>query len=65
MSVWWLVFTGVDLYIGLIALDVLARSESVPPEKLPRLAIVKKVVIAALAVVAILLVVTIWRGRST
>jgi len=41
MSVWWLVFTGVDLYIGLIALDVLGRSGSAPPEKQSRLAVVK------------------------
>jgi hypothetical protein len=61
---WWLVFTAVDLYLGLIALDVMARSEAIAPEKLPRLAVAKKVVIASLVVVAVLLVMMIWRGKS-
>ena len=61
---WWLVFTAVDLYLGLVTLDVLARSEAIAPEKLPRLAIAKKIVIASLVVVAVLLVIVIWRGRS-
>lgn len=61
---WWLVFTAVDLYIGLVALDVMVRSESIPPHKLRGVAIAKKAFIAALVVVAILLVVTIWQGRS-
>jgi hypothetical protein len=58
---WWLVFTAVDLYIGLIALDVMVRSGSIPPHKLPGVAIAKRVLIASLAVVGIALVVKIFR----
>ena len=45
----WILFTAIDLYLGLILIDVLARSESLPPEKLRRLAVAKKALIAALA----------------
>ncbi|MBZ5719530.1 MAG: hypothetical protein LAO03_04035 [Acidobacteriia bacterium] len=58
---WWLVFAAVDLYIGLVALDLLARSDAVPPEKLPRLAIAKKVVLVSLVFVGVALVAKIWR----
>jgi hypothetical protein len=62
MSVWWLVFTGVDLYIGLIALDLLGRSGSIPPEKQGRLAVTKKVVIALLVLVVIAIIAKVlWR----
>lgn len=50
---WWIVFTAVDLYLGLIVIDVLARSESLPPEKLHRLAVGKKILIGALAATAV------------
>ncbi|MBZ5597694.1 MAG: hypothetical protein LAN83_05170 [Acidobacteriia bacterium] len=58
---WWLVFTAVDLYIGLVALDVMVRSGSIPPHKLKSVAIAKKILIASLVVVGIALVVKIWR----
>jgi hypothetical protein len=58
---WWLVFTAVDLYIGLIALDVMVRSGSIPPHKLKSVAIAKKTLIASLVVVGIALVIKIWR----
>jgi hypothetical protein len=58
---WWLVFTAVDLYIGLIALDVMARSGSIPSHKLRGVAIAKKVLIAALVVTGVLLIFKIWR----
>jgi len=44
---WWIIFTAVDLYIGLIILDLMAKS--LPPEKQPRLARAKKMVIVLLA----------------
>jgi hypothetical protein len=50
----------VDLHIGLIALDVMVRQGSTPPHKLRRVAIAKKVLIAALVVVGMALVVKIW-----
>jgi hypothetical protein len=58
---WWLVFTAVDLYIGLIALDVMVRSGSIPPHKLRGVAVAKKILIASLVVVGIVLVVMIFR----
>ena len=58
---WWLVFTAVDLYIGLIALDVMAKSGSIPPHKLRGVGIAKKVLIVALVGVGIALVVTLVR----
>jgi hypothetical protein len=57
---WWLVFTAVDLYIGLIALDVMVRSGSIPPHKLRGVGIAKKVLIATLVVVGIALIVKMW-----
>ena len=59
---WWLVFTAVDLYLGLVALDVFARSGTVAPEKLPRLAIAKRVVIVSLVVVGLLIICTLLSG---
>ena len=56
-SMWWFVFTAVDLYIGVVALDLLARSGSISPEKLPRLAVARKVTFLSLAVVVVALLV--------
>ncbi len=55
MSIFWLIFTAVDLYIGVVALDLMKGT--VPPEKLPRLAVVKKILIAATLVVVAMIVV--------
>ena len=43
---WWIVFAAVDVYIGLVILDLLARS--MPPEKMPRMKIAKKALVAIL-----------------
>jgi hypothetical protein len=51
---WWLLFTVIDLYIGLIVIDVMAKSGSIPPEKMPRLEIAKKITIGAIAVLGAL-----------
>ena len=54
---WWVLFTAVDLYIGLIAIDVIEKSGSVPTEKVPRLRIAKKITIGAIAVLAVVFLV--------
>jgi hypothetical protein len=56
---WWTIFTGIDLYIGLIILDTL--KESVPPEKQKRLAAARKVALALLAATAVVLIAQIIR----
>jgi hypothetical protein len=56
--VWWIVFTAVDLYIGLVLLDLFARSA--PPEKMPRIRIARKIMIVTLVVLAIAFVAKIW-----
>lgn len=48
---WWIVFTAVDLYIGLVVLDAVASG--LPPEKQPRLAVAKKVIVALIGLLAI------------
>ncbi len=58
---WWTIFAGIDLYIGLIVLDSLAGS--LPPEKQKRLAAARKIVLAALGATALLLAVQILRRR--
>ena len=40
---WWLVFTAIDLYLGVVVIDTLARGESLSDEKRHRLAKAKKV----------------------
>jgi hypothetical protein len=56
---WWTIFTGVDLYVGLIIIDVL--KESVPLERQKRLAIARKVTMALLGVTVIVLIAQIIR----
>ena len=56
---WWTIFTIVDLYIGLIVLDSLASS--VPPEKIKRLQVTKKVILGLLLVSGIVLVLQLVR----
>ena len=40
---WWLVFTAIDLYLGVVILDTLARGDSVSEEKRHRLLKARKV----------------------
>ena len=61
-EMWWTVFTLADLYIGLIAID--AMTPSVPQEKLARLRVVRKIVIALIGVSAIVLAVQIARRNG-
>jgi len=58
---WWILFTAVDLYIGLIVLKAMAPS--LPPPKQKRLAVVEKVLWGAMAVLAVAFVVKIWQHR--
>jgi hypothetical protein len=55
VSIFWLIFTAIDLYVGVIAVDLMKGS--VPPEKLARLAVVKKILIAATLIVVAMIVV--------
>jgi hypothetical protein len=59
---WWTVFTAADLYIGLIVLDAMALS--IPAEKLGRLRVARKVILALLVVSAIVLVLQIARRQG-
>jgi len=55
---WWILFTAVDLYIGIIVLDAMASS--IPPEKQQRLALLKKILWVSIAVLAVAFVVKLW-----
>lgn len=59
---WWILFTAVDLYIGLVILDVMAKS--LPAEKQPELARAKKVIIVLLALLGVALVGTLIRRHA-
>ena len=48
---WWIVFTAVDLYIGLVILKTM--QPSVPPEKQKRLKGPERVIVVLLALTAI------------
>jgi len=56
--VWWILFAAIDVYAGLIILDLLARS--VPPEKMPRIRVAKKVMVATLVALAVAFVAKVW-----
>lgn len=56
---WWIVFTAVDLYIGLILLDVMAGS--LPAEKRRGVGVAKKIIIALLILLGVALVVVLAR----
>jgi hypothetical protein len=56
---WWTIFTGVDLYVGLIILDAL--KESVALEKQKRLSAARKATLALLGVTVIVLIAQIIR----
>ena len=56
---WWILFTAVDLYIGLVVLDALMPSLST--EKRQRANLVKKVVLVLLVVLAIALAAALIR----
>jgi len=56
---WWIVFTAVDLYIGLVVLKAMAPS--VPPEKQRRMVVAERMILIGLAVCAVALVVKLLR----
>ncbi len=39
---WWLIFTALDLYLGVVIIDTLARGDSVSNEKRDRLVKARK-----------------------
>jgi len=59
---WWIVFTAVDLYIGLVVLDALIPS--LPAEKRGRAIYVKKVIVVLLVLLAIAPVAVLIRRWS-
>jgi hypothetical protein len=59
---WWIVFTAVDLYIGLILLDTLIPS--LPVEKRRRAHLARKVVVVSLVLVVIALAVVLIKRWS-
>jgi hypothetical protein len=59
---WWTIFTAADLYIGLIVIDAMAPS--IPAEKLGRLRVARKVILALLVVSAIVLLLQIARRQA-
>lgn len=57
----WIIFTAVDLYVGLVIIDLLARSQSLTPGQQRRAAIAKKLIWAGLAGLAVALAVKLVR----
>jgi hypothetical protein len=57
---WWLLFTAVDLYVGIVVLDVMSRSGSIAAEKLPRLAVTKKMLFVVTAITMVAFLVKLW-----
>ena len=53
---WWLIFTAIDLYLGVVIIDTLVRGDSVSNEKRNRLVKAKKLtlVLFGLTVLGIL-----------
>jgi hypothetical protein len=52
---WWIIFTAVDLYIGLVVLKTMASSVS--DEKKQRMAVAEKVIYAGLVLCVVAIVV--------
>ncbi len=59
---WWIVFTAVDLYIGLIVLDTLMPS--LPAEKRHRAHLARKVVVVSIVLLAIALAAVLLKRWS-
>jgi len=58
---WWIVFTAVDLYIGLVVLKTL--EPSVPPQKQKRLKTAERVILVLLALAAVAFVAKLFHWR--
>ena len=59
---WWTIFTTAGLYLSLAVLDAMAPS--IPGEKLGRLQVARKVILALLVVSAIVLALQIARRQG-
>jgi len=59
---WWIVFTAVDLYVGLVVLDALMPSLSA--EKRRRANVAKKIVVVLLVLLAIALAAVLMKRWS-
>ena len=60
---WWLAFTAIDLYVGVVLLDMLAKSDAVPAEKHQRLIWAKRITVVLLALTILALLVKAIAGR--
>jgi len=58
---WWIVFTAVDLYIGLVILKTM--QPSTPPQKQKRLKRAERVIVVLLALTAVAFVAKLFHGR--
>ena len=58
---WWIVFTAVDLYIGLVILKTM--QPSVPAEKQKRLKVAERVILVLLALTAVAFVAKLFHWR--
>jgi hypothetical protein len=58
---WWLLFTAVDLYVGIIVLKVM--EPTLPPEKLPRVRVVSRVLWWMIAALGVGFVALLWRRK--
>jgi hypothetical protein len=58
---WWILFTAIDLYFGVLILDTLGAS--VAEEKRRRLALAKKFCLAVMGILAIAFVV-VWLRKK-
>ena len=58
-TMWWIVFTAVDLYIGLVVLKTMASS--VPDEKKPRMVVAERMIYAGLVLCVVAIVVKLTR----
>jgi hypothetical protein len=58
----WTIFTAIDLYVGVVLLDLMAPS--VPPERLPLLRKAKKVALILFGASLLVLAVQFARSRA-
>jgi len=58
----WIVFSAVDLYFGLIIVSTMINSKTPSPERIRRLRIAEKIIVACLIAHAVALVV-MWLRR--
>lgn len=58
----WTIFTAIDLYVGVVMLDLMATS--VAPEKLSRLRVARRVLLIMLAISILVLIAQFARSHQ-